>query len=98
VLTAAEKAAALALEGTPSDAGGRRGHDELRRLCGGLASIYERSSGRRFKYDADAHGGGFLTPDTRWVARVARRVDPEVTDANLRTVLRDLRKPASSNR
>lgn len=75
--------------------GDKPGLDTLRWLCSALATVYETASGKRYTYDA--HGSEFLSDGAYWIARVIAAIDPEVTRANLSTVLRDLRKPPSKN-
>jgi hypothetical protein len=64
-----------------------------------LADIYEKAAGQPYRYNAPAPGKDglpeFGTAGARWIARVVRMVDPEVTQSNLVTILPYLRKPPS---
>ena len=94
-MTRLQEAAERASAALPSGAG-RASVDELRLLCTGLVEVYTEVSGERFAYDAHPQGGGryvFLTNGARWVARVAKIIDPEITDANLVTAMREWQKP-----
>jgi hypothetical protein len=63
---------------------GREGLGTLRWLCDQLDGIYRRHSTAKRKP---------LKVVLPWVGRVVKMIDPEVTDSNLRTALRDIRKP-----
>jgi hypothetical protein len=85
-----EDAARRAHAGMPSG-DGRPRSDNLRWLCSWLAPIYNERAGGRPAYDQSRKN--FTLNRSDWIARVVRLVDPEVTEANLSTALRELRKP-----
>jgi hypothetical protein len=94
-LTRLQEAAERASAALPSGAG-RASVDELRVLCAGLAEVYADLAGEQFTFDAHPQGRGryaFLTNGARWVAHVAKIIDPEVTDASLVTAMRGWQKP-----
>jgi hypothetical protein len=58
-----------------------------------LVAVYEQHTGRPFR--CDQVNGEFLTESAQWVKKVVQKIDPEVTESNIATALRDVRKPSS---
>jgi hypothetical protein len=85
-----ENAARRAHASMPSGDGRPRG-DNLRSLRSWLAAIYDDLAGGRAAYDQSRKN--FMLNRRDWIGRVVRLIDPEVTEANLSTALRELRKP-----
>jgi hypothetical protein len=85
-----EDAACRAHSSMPSG-DGRPRSDNLRSLCSWLEAIYNDFAGGREAYDRERKT--FTLNRAAWITRVVALIDPEVTEANLSTALRELRKP-----
>ena len=72
---------------------GRPRLDLLRWLRRELVAVYEQHAGRPFRYDQV--NGEFLTDGAQWIEKVVQKIDPGVTESNIATALRDVRKHSS---
>jgi hypothetical protein len=76
----------------PSKSGPTRLH-ALRILTFNLARVYEEQTGKKWTYDQPVDRRREHRSPSRgasWVSRVIQHIDPDVSDANLDTVLREL--------
>ena len=79
--------AAVALRLLPR-AGGALPLHSLRWVVRELATIYTETTGRSFSVGHERGTIDALNEPAHWVARVVKIIDPDVTDANLRTTFR----------
>ncbi len=79
--------AAVALHLLPP-AGGARPLHSLRWVVRELATIHTGITGDSFSVGRERDTVDTLNPPAHWVARVVKIIDPDVTDANLRTAFR----------